>query len=592
MAQITYRANLSARSFPFLSQNWGRTVIVPQYDNAFNRQVTSPSDADSDVGIPQIYYCHNVMPHQQGFQSVGYINVYTSGGATNARYIHLIRDGKGNKLYLVFTSDKKIYRYKAGVSTLHSAVDYDITNWTGELITTALVGGITYIYVPGVGVAYFDFETTTFTPVTLTGLNVGAVIGITAAFGYLIAWNIPGTGFTAPVQLSSTINCFIPYSTLHYPLAAGQPIVGTGIPPGTTIVSYTKVQHIFEYYYAITLSLPATVSTVETLTFGNISNIGVAWSSIVDPTDFTPSLTTGAGGGDLEAAKGKIVACVPHAQGFIIYTESNIVAATYSGNSRYPFNFREIPGSAGISDINQVTFDSNSGNHYVYTTSGLQLVNTTQSQIVLPELTDFISGKLLEDYNETTDTFSQTLLTTEMKKELTMVSDRYLVISYGIASYTHALVYEISAKRWGKLKQAHVTCFDFLDSSSSITEAPRQSIGFLNSDGSIVIADFTDPKNTYTGVICLGKYQFVRQRLLQLDQIFLENITSGTTPVVKVLTALDGKNVTSVTPSLITSTGLFRSYGCRAIGINHSLLIKGSFTLTSLELTFNIHGKR
>ena len=62
MSRITYRANLSAKSFPFLSQNWGRTIIVPQYDNTFNRQVTSSADVDADVGIPQIYYCHNVMP--------------------------------------------------------------------------------------------------------------------------------------------------------------------------------------------------------------------------------------------------------------------------------------------------------------------------------------------------------------------------------------------------------------------------------------------------------------------------------------------------------------------------------------------------
>ena len=72
MAQITYRANLSAKSFPFISDNWGRTVIVPQYDNTFNRELSSQEDSDRDVGIPQAYYMHNVMPTAQGFQSVGW----------------------------------------------------------------------------------------------------------------------------------------------------------------------------------------------------------------------------------------------------------------------------------------------------------------------------------------------------------------------------------------------------------------------------------------------------------------------------------------------------------------------------------------
>lgn len=75
MAQITYRANLSAKSFPFLSENFGRSVMVGQYDNNFVRQVVSPEDQDKDIGIPQLYYCHNVMPASSGFQSVGYTGI-------------------------------------------------------------------------------------------------------------------------------------------------------------------------------------------------------------------------------------------------------------------------------------------------------------------------------------------------------------------------------------------------------------------------------------------------------------------------------------------------------------------------------------
>jgi len=509
MAQITYRANLSARSFPFISQNWGRTVIVPQYDNTFNRQVTSQADADSDVGIPQIYYCHNVMPHQQGFQSVGYTNINTTLSTSSFVGVESISTSVNGREYFLLQDLGIVKIDNTGATVV-------LTGGPGSGISpyrtsVAQVSGDVYVYFRGDTVqrSYrYNPDTDALVAATLTGLPV--VDAITSAFGYLIAWTT---------------------STLY-------------------------------------------------------------WSSTIDPTDFTPSLTTGAGSGLIEAAKGDIVTIVPHLQGLIIYTTGNIIAAIYSGNPRYPFTFREIAGSGGLLNSSQVTFDANSGNHYAYTTSGLQLVNTTQAQTILPELTDFISGNLFEDYDESSGVFTSTTLTAPMVKLLNMVADRYLVISYGTTSYTHALVYDLTTKRWGKLKHSHKLCFDYSIPTTGISEIPRQSIAFINPATGISTVDLTNPSSTAVGVILLGKYQFVRQRLLQLDEICIENIPAGTTPTVQVLTALDGKNPSTVVPSLISSSGLFRKYGCRAIGINHSILIKGSFTLTSMELIFNIHGKR
>jgi len=72
MPQITYRGNLSSKTFPFVAENFGRTIIVPQYDHTYVKHALDPQDPDKDVGIPQLYYCHNVMPHSAGVQSVGY----------------------------------------------------------------------------------------------------------------------------------------------------------------------------------------------------------------------------------------------------------------------------------------------------------------------------------------------------------------------------------------------------------------------------------------------------------------------------------------------------------------------------------------
>lgn len=504
MAQQVYRANLSAKTFPFLSENWGRSVIVPGPDNTYNFKVASPEDQDKDAGIPQIYYCHNVLPFGQGFQAIGF-NTITSPipGKTFATQF-LLRDAQDNKVYLGLTTDWNLY-ISYGLTWV-----YKMTLPPGSYLTTAYVSGKTYIWAIGVGCYYYDFSTAAFVSVTLTGLTVATILGIAPSFGYLIAW----------------------------------------------------------------------------------TKNSVAWSSTSDPTDFTPSLTTGAGGGGVEGAKGAITVCLPHTLGFMVYTTSNVVVAMYSGNARYPFQFREIVNSGGCASQELVSYDANTGNHYAYTTSGMQLISTQAGQTVFPELTDFISGQLFEDFDESTLTFSSTALLTTMAKKLTVVADRYIVLSYGISSLTHALVYDMIQKRWGKLKIPHVDCFEFQLTNPGVFEIPKQSLAFLQADGTIKIASFSLTASSASGCILLGKYQYVRARLLQLDQIDIENVHSSNFSL-KVLTALDGKNGVFTTPTAGPgSVGLQKSYYTRAIGMNHSILCLGNFNLASLVLTFNVHGKR
>ena len=72
MARVTYRANLSAKMFPFLSRDKGRSIIVPQSDQNYAKYVTVEASVERDVGIPQLYYCHNVLPIDSGIASVGF----------------------------------------------------------------------------------------------------------------------------------------------------------------------------------------------------------------------------------------------------------------------------------------------------------------------------------------------------------------------------------------------------------------------------------------------------------------------------------------------------------------------------------------
>jgi hypothetical protein len=80
--------------------------------------------------------------------------------------------------------------------------------------------------------------------------------------------------------------------------------------------------------------------------------------------------------------------------------------------------------------------------------------------------------------------------------------------------------------------------------------------------------------------------------LIQLDEVNVENIQPSATFSAYALSAIDGKNQIKSSLGLLASSGLYRKYGSRAIGINVSLVFKGAFNLVSLVLAFNIHGKR
>lgn len=510
MSQIVYRGNLSAKIFPFISDFWGQTIIVPGQDQNFQRQITSAEDPDKDRGVPQLYYCHNVLASAQGFQSVGYTEP-VMGFINEVSFQNpiVLRDTLGVAVFFVQTIDGRNFVLPFG-NTSWQAINI-IPGTAGKLVTTAYVDGQSYVFFANTGCYTYDSVSNTLIGVALTGLDITQVIGITASAGYILAWT------------------------------ANQ----------------------------------------------------VLWSSTIDPTDFIPSLITGAGGGGVEAAKGNITACITHQLGFIVYTTDNAVAAVYSGNSRFPFNYKELVSSGGLADIRLVSGDSSTSNQYGYTTSGLQLIAMTGTQTIMPEVTDFIAGGLFEDFDDDTLTLVQTELTSTMKKALNTISNRYLIISYGIESFTHALVYDISMKRFGKLKCPHVAVFEWQVLTPEVTETPRTSIGLLQKDGTVKVVDFTFDSPNSTGTMLLGKFQYVRSRTLQLEEAVFESIPNTAIFTVTDQITIDGKNITqSKAGYQMPVTGKIRDFRFNTDGLNHTLVCQGSFYMSSFQLYFHIGGRR
>lgn len=523
MSQIPYRANLGSAYFPLISRYHGRTVIVKGTDQNFNRQLQSSADEDKDIGIPQVYYGHNIMPTGQGFISIGFEQRVPSVDGTNKNITQciVIRDDNyngGSQGYFMVAPGGFYYVLSETQGYLGFATQYwdgsqlqPLPNLAGVQITRAHVNGKTYIYIANFGCFNWDFQNGRFTLVTLTGLTASAIVGITESRGYLIAY----------------------------------------------------------------------------------STNSVAWSSLITPTDFTPSLQTGAGGGSVQSIKGVITCGAPTSNGFILYTAKNAVAVLYTNNAQYPFNFNECIGAGGISTLERVTFNSDNGNNYAYTSFGMQTIQAKSATTILADVTDFLAGQYFEDFDENALTFNYSILTAPLQKKLTFVADRYLVISYGIAGLTHALVYDTVQKRMGKLKINHVACFQYDLLTDLVSDIPRKSIAFVANDGTISVVNFAAAFTNRSGVLLLGRYQYVRSRFLQLQEATVENPTKGGKFSMYDFVSADGKNYSQIIPGTTLSSGddtLTCGFGSPA-GHNHSLLLKGCFNTNTVELKFNIHGR-
>lgn len=582
MSQIKGRINLDARAFPFVSQNWGRTVIVPtSSDNNFNRQVQATTDSDHDVGIPQAFYMHNVMPHAQGLQSVAYSTIVTAQGSDNTfKYVRELKDNLGNYALLGVCTNGKWY-----VRETNSAWTLIYTSGFPALpVYTAYINGITYIYQKNAGLQIYSWVTHGLSSASFIGIDSSIIDGITASFGYMVAWAGINGGYNIAVTAvagNNRVSGIVGYARVGDIISSPFFAVGTQI---------TAIDPLNTFIY-LTNNSTSTGATV--LTKGP-SPGAVYWSSTINELDFVPSLITGAGGGEVQDAQGIIILCLPHTNGFIVYTTKNAVGAGYSGNTRYPFNFNAIVGSGGLTDFTQVTQEGVTGNHYAYTTNGLQLMAIGSATTSLTDVTDFISGKLFEDFDDVTQTFSLIRLNSTMVKKITIVSARYLVISYGITNLTHALVYDLITQRYGKLKIPHVFCFEVAPNvTNAITDLPRQAIGFLQLNGVCLTVDFDVYNSQSDGTLILGKYQYVRARNLILDEFWLENIYNTDTFDCTIMTSLDGKVVSSLdVPTLVDNAGAQSHYTARSEGQNISLLLQGQFHIESGVLAFNPGGKR
>lgn len=540
MATVTMRANLNAQNFPFATELWGRSVVVSQYDQNYDKAALNIGNTNVvEKGIPQAFYMQNVLPTSQGYQAIGYSKVIEKiPGENRFDQIFNLTDPEGNR-FLFSPSSGVNYVFDATVGTWASVSPFGsgILSATKQ-VSMAFVQGQTYLWFPGIGCKVYNKDTKTLDTVVLTSLSIPDILGITEASGYMIAY------------------------------------------------------------------------TVNTL----------LWSSLIDPTDFTPDITTGASNIQVSDAKGDIITVQGLSGGLVIYCDENAVGGRYSGNVNFPFILKEIPKTSGVRDSTQIAWSNNLDYHYAWMKNGLNKIELAQATQIYPEVSDFIAGQIFEDFDVATLTFSQEYLDTQLFLQLTVVSSRFLIISYGreYGNFTHALVYDFVLTRWGKLKINHRSAFDFnypnlygpitygmlyqtpyaalifttygdLLSQVNSVFPYKATMGFLQEDGTVYVADFqfAEGNENIQGVLLLGKYQLVRARRITHQDASVETIGANNNFNYYVIPTWDGKTLrTPELAFLFENSPQQRTYKKAVTGYNVSGLFVGQFNLVSAVFTF------
>lgn len=419
------------------------------------------------------------------------------------------------------------------------------------------------------------------------------------------------------------------------PISAPGVTVSRAYVNGRTFICYAGLG-IYEYDSAADTFLPLVIvglAAADIRGIGSSNNyliaytkITVHWSSLIDPLDFVPSLTTGSGFSIPQDVKAEITAVIGTAGGFIIYTAKNAVAAVYTQNSRAPFNFKEVANAGGIETYEQVTSDQNSGPQYAWGTGGMQKVTTQGSEILSGELNDFLAGRAWEWWNTVSKTLMQEKAgANEFRVKVTYVASRYLIISYAIDSgdvFQYALIFDTALKRWGKIKRDHVDCFNYpypnvfgdlsYDDLANISyeqlgetsyaglangllsqQPSKRTIGLLMANGAVEILSMDYNKTDQAGVAIFGKFQLTRSRVMTIQQLQLEAIFGTNDVQVTAIASIKGKKLDVFAPmKLLLEDEDLKTYAKRLTGTNVSIAMEGAFSITSYLLEATNDGDR
>lgn len=558
MAIQRYKVALNNALFPLVSTKAQRAVFVPGLDSAPRTpRIFMGEDESVDYNLAQVIYAENVMPVSEGIHSVGYRQLIAPTVNEDFDSIFALRDDQEN-------------------TVLYSPA-----------------GGKNYVYNKTLGQWSSD--------------PIAAVFGKTLAAGSdptkssVTYCYVDGKTFVCFSRLKATDNSDM--SIMFW-----DPATKSLIPAGSLISN-----------------LPFAAGTIDGVASSSgylivYSELTVAWAffngTSFDYTIYANGAFTGAGYQIAEDIQGNIRAVLGVPGGFMMFTDKNCVAANYHAQSLVsPWVFREIPAAGGLESYEQATVEGTLGRVFAYTTAGMQSISLNSSESVFPNVSDFLAGRQIERYRYDLQEIYQGLVNLDFYTKLTVVGNRYIVISYGTFPkiYSFALVYDLALKRWGKLRQVHRDCFyyaygaevaaltyaalgdvsydnpdlttyDATDGLSNAFVAAQHGLAFLKQNGEVVIANWSDQaRDTQDeAVAIIGRIQLSRARNVQLNRAEVEGLVSGN---VYVQPSYNGRDLDTAVPlHLIEQGDNYQIVGGMVDAKNFNLVVHGTFDLSTIVL--------
>ena len=324
---------------------------------------------------------------------------------------------------------------------------------------------------------------------------------------------------------------------------------------------------------------------------------------------------TGAGVQTPEDVQGNIRAVVALPGGFLAFTDKNCIAATYHASSlNSTWVFREVSGAGGIESYEQATVEGSLGVCYALTTAGVQKVSLNSAESTFPDVSDFIAGRYIEriDLGDLSRIAGSTTL--DLFTKLTAVGNRYIVLSYGTmkSRFTHALVYDISLERWGKLKVNHRDCFyynygvtsgnytyimvpepydspllttyDATEGLSNAYTSAQHAVAFMTDAGAIQIADWSKAVRDVDdpAAAMIGRIQLTRTSHVQFNRAEFDGFRSGSAYI---SVSIDGGDIQPAVPLIkISQSAETAIFGEMLDGRNITLIVKGTFQLSTIVI--------
>ena len=558
MAIQRFKVALNNALFPLVSTKAQRAAFVPGLDAAPRTpRIFMGEDGSVDYNLSQVIYAENVMPVAEGIHSVGYRQLIAPTVNEDFDSIFALRDDQENTV-LYSPAGGKNYVYNKTLGQWSSAPIAAVFGKTLAAGRDPANSKVTYCYVDGkTFVCFSRLKATDNTDMSI------------------MFWD-------------PTTKSLIPAGSLisNLPFAAGT-IDGVASSSGYLLI---------------------------------YSELTVAWAffngTSFDYTIYANGAFTGAGYQIAEDIQGNIRAVLGVPGGFMMFTDKNCVAANYHAQSLVsPWVFREIPAAGGLESYEQATVEGTLGRVFAYTTAGMQSISLNSSETVFPNVSDFLAGRQIERYRYDLQELYQGLVNLDFYTKLTVVGNRYIVVSYGTFPkiYSYALVYDLAMKRWGKLRQVHRDCFYYAygaevaaltyaalgdvsydnpdlttygatDGLSNAFVAAQHGLAFLKQNGEVVIANWSDQMRDTEdeAVAIIGRIQLSRARNVQLNRAEVEGLVSGS---VYVQPSYNGRDLDAAIQLTVIEQGDdYQIVGGMVDAKNFNLVVHGTFDLSTIIL--------